>query len=137
MKKTGLRIAQGAAVMFAIGVSAWIVILAHEGANDEPAAPPPPGQTPASEGDAAKKPSLEIDESSFFHSSKGAAGLPTEFGEAEEPVFLPSSKSAIGIAPKKKDKAKKTDPKKEPVFLPSSKSAPIRGPIEKPAESDK
>ena len=137
MKTTGLRLLKVAAIVFAIGASAWIVILAHEGAN--PTDPDPKPSRPASEGTEPGKRPPEVVDPAFLHSSKGAAGLPTELGdEEEEPVFLPSSKSAIGIAPKAKDApAEEAKKKKKPVFLPSSKSIPFREPVHKPGEPDK
>ena len=107
--------------MFAIGASAWIVILAHEGANPKEPEPTPP--TPASEG----SPPEELPYEESFDSDAEA-----------EPTFFPSSKSAIGIGPKRKDAADEAKKKKKkPVFLPSSKSMPIREPVHKPAEADK
>lgn len=100
MKKTGLRIAQVGAVALALGVSAWIVVLAHREANPDK---PTPTSTPGADGEAE--------------------GFEQEAGpEEEDPNFMFSSKSAIGIAPKGE---KANEPKKKPVFLPSSKSLPM------------
>ena len=45
MSKAGLRIAQVAAVVLAIGISTWVIVMAHEQANptDPTQADPKPG----------------------------------------------------------------------------------------------
>lgn len=118
MSNNGLRIAKVAAVVFALGVSAWIVMLAHDGANGTGAAAPqnPPEAAPSAPGEVSTD---SFDETEFDRKVK------------EDPGFMFSSKSAMPIQPEveaeaKTDKAKKEKP--EPVFLPTSKSGIPIGP---------
>lgn len=115
MSNNGLRIAKVAAVVFALGVSAWIVMLAHDGANDTGAAHAPT-TPPSSPGEVSTD---SFDETGFDRKVK------------EDPGFMFSSKSAMPIQPEveaeaETDKAKKEKP--EPVFLPTSKSGIPIGP---------
>lgn len=104
-KTTRLQLARFAAVVFALGASTWIITRAHHAAN-------PPA--------AAAHPSPDTEPEEMFSGEETA-------GDAE-PVFLPSSKSAIGILEGesgafKKQRAKEDakSKKADPVFLHSSK----------------
>ena len=114
MSNNGLRLAKVAAVVFAVGVSAWIVMLAHEGANDTGAAAPenPPKTAPAAPGEASTD---SFDET------------PADKKVKEDPGFMFSSKSAMPIQPEV-DAEEESKKKKEPVFLPTSKSGIPIGP---------
>ncbi|MDA1194650.1 MAG: hypothetical protein O2894_05645 [Planctomycetota bacterium] len=105
MSKVGLRVAQALAVVFAIGVSAWMVMSQHRGANPEPSAAPGAVElTPAEQDDV------------FLQGSKSF--VPSPAGEApENPVFLPSSKSLP-----MEDLGGAEEPPPE-AYLPTSKSA--------------
>lgn len=160
MKKTGLRIAQGVAVAFAIGVSAWIVVMAQQEANPtKPAEGVPASEGSVKDGEAdAFLPSskgMPLEDPTFLPSSKSSIGIrptggatPAPETKEEDPAFLPSSKSLRLKAPKqaeptapakpKTDTATKPEAKKEPPFLPTSKSGyvpkSVRDELEKKAK---
>lgn len=111
MTTTGLRIAQVAAVVFAVGLATWIVILAHEEANPErDGQGDAPAEAPAHE-PSYTRPDVVLTEEQLEELSK------------RNPSFFATSKSGMPFPAKSKDEQEAA--KKKPVFLPSSKSIPI------------
>ena len=125
MKMTGLRLAQTAAVLFALAAGGWIVMLAHQGANPEapPATPPKVPPTPAAPGQEETTKPDPTKDPGFMFSSK--SGMPFE-SEAGPKPELPGQ-----VKPAEEEKK----PKKKRTFFPSSKSIPISESLPEPEKA--